>query len=119
MPFKSLFLWPLKKEATYYEDWSIREGKVPPDHRVPLTPAQCKAFWNAMKASSWWLKPSPIRAFSDEAYTAAGVQLQPDLSDCDVLVGVKEVPSRAYFRTKLTSTFRTPSKCSLITETCF
>ena len=37
-------------------------------------------------------QPSPIRAIGDNEYVAAGIPLQEDLSDCDVLFGVKEVP---------------------------
>ncbi len=69
----------------------IREGKVPPDARVPLTPAQCR------QAVDQWgmailVQPSPVRCFRDSEYEAAGIPLQEDLSDCDVLLGVKEVP---------------------------
>ncbi|RYD86293.1 MAG: alanine dehydrogenase, partial [Sphingobacteriales bacterium] len=38
------------------------------------------------------VEPSPDRCFKDEAYTEAGIQLTGDLSDCDVLLGIKEVP---------------------------
>lgn len=69
----------------------IREGKVPPDHRVALTPAQCaqvkQQFGVEVVAQS-----SPVRKFSDAEYTAAGIPLQDDLSDCDLIIGVKEVP---------------------------
>lgn len=37
-------------------------------------------------------QPAPNRCFTDEEYTAQGVALQEELSDCDVLLGVKEVP---------------------------
>jgi hypothetical protein len=35
---------------------------------------------------------SPHRAFTDQEYIEAGVQVVPELSDCDILLGVKEVP---------------------------
>lgn len=69
----------------------IREGKVPPDKRVPLTPKQCKQLEVIYPNVEVVVQPSPIRAFSDESYTEEGVKLQEDLSDCDVLIGVKEV----------------------------
>lgn len=37
-------------------------------------------------------EPSPDRCYPDSAYAEAGIPLQEDLSDCDVLLGVKEVP---------------------------
>ena len=69
----------------------IREGKIPPDSRVPLTPEQC-AFLNQSGEVEIVVQPSPIRCFSDEDYHQKGVPLQENLSDCDILMGVKEVP---------------------------
>ena len=69
----------------------IREGKVPPDSRVPLTPEQC-AFLNKSGKVQIVVQPSPNRCFTDEDYQKAGILFQDDLTDCDVLMGVKEVP---------------------------
>lgn len=69
----------------------IREGKIPPDARVPLTPEQCA---EAMVELPLFIvvQPSPVRCFRDAEYTAHGIQLQEDMNDCDVLLGIKEVP---------------------------
>ncbi|MDG1434957.1 MAG: NAD(P)-dependent oxidoreductase [Saprospiraceae bacterium] len=69
----------------------IREEKVPPDSRVPLTPEQC-LFINEPGKIQVVVQPSTNRCFDDESYHEAGISLQEDLSDCDVLMGVKEVP---------------------------
>ena len=69
----------------------IREEKVPPDSRVPLTPEQC-SFINEPGKIQVVVQPSTNRCFDDESYHDAGISLQEDLSDCDVLMGVKEVP---------------------------
>lgn len=69
----------------------IREGKVPPDARAPLTPEQCAEVKQKFPVEIV-VEPSPVRCFKDEEYAAAGILLQTDLSDCDVLLGVKEVP---------------------------
>ena len=69
----------------------IREGKVTPDKRVPLTPKQCKALKVLYPDLEIVVQPSPIRAFKDEEYTEQGIQLSEDLSDCDLILGVKEV----------------------------
>ena len=69
----------------------IREGKTPPDSRVPLIPAQA-ATLAAREGVELVVQPSPGRCFSDQQYREAGLSLQEDLSDCDVLMGVKEVP---------------------------
>lgn len=70
----------------------IREGKTPPDKRVPLTPRQCKVLLETYPDLQIKVQPSSIRAFKDDEYTSIGLELQEDLSDCDVLLGVKEVP---------------------------
>ncbi len=69
----------------------IREGKVPPDKRVTLTPIQCREAMRLYADLTIVVQPSEIRAYTDNEYTSEGIQLQQDLSDCDVLVGVKEV----------------------------
>lgn len=71
----------------------IREGKVPADNRVALTPAQCK--WIHKNASDVQViaQISPNRCFSDREYQLAGVEVKEDLTDCDILLGIKEVPA--------------------------
>jgi len=69
----------------------IREGKVPPDHRVPLTPKQCKSIQAIYPNVEIVVQPSPIRAYKDEEYAAEGMKLNEDLSSCDIIMGVKEV----------------------------
>lgn len=69
----------------------VKEGKVPIDKRVPLTPEQCAVLKQQFDCEVV-VQPSPIRAITDQEYASAGIPLQDDLSDCDVLLGVKEVP---------------------------
>ena len=69
----------------------IKEGKVPVDHRVPFTPNHCKQLKETY-AVEVVVQPSNIRCYKDEDYIKAGINLQEDVSDCDLLVGVKEVP---------------------------
>ena len=69
----------------------LKEGKVPIDKRVALIPEHA-ALLKSKYSCEVVVQPSPIRAISDEEYVAAGISLQEDLSDCDVLFGVKEVP---------------------------
>lgn len=70
----------------------LREEKVPYDKRVPLTPVQCKYLLEEYADLQLLVQPSPYRCYSDEEYLRQGVSLQEDLSDCDLLMGVKEVP---------------------------
>lgn len=69
----------------------LREGKVPPDKRVPLTPEQCVEVMKKFEGTEIVVQPSPIRAFKDEDYTDLNITVNEDLSTCDVIMGVKEV----------------------------
>lgn len=69
----------------------LKETKTPPDKRVPLSPAQCAQVQRDYPHVEVVVQPSDIRKFKDAEYTAAGVTLQEELSDCDILMGVKEV----------------------------
>ncbi len=70
----------------------IREGKNPPDKRVPLTPAHCKLLLRKYNNLKIIVQPSIVRAFADAEYSSLGIELNDDLSDCDIIMGVKEVP---------------------------
>lgn len=68
----------------------VREGKNPPDKRVPFTPEQCK-FLQETGHVEMVVQPSEVRAFTDTEYQEAGISVSENVSDCDVLMGVKEV----------------------------
>jgi len=70
----------------------LREEKSPPDKRVPLTPLICTELLRTYPNLEIVIQPSKIRCYSDDEYLAFGLTLQEDLDDCDVLMGVKEVP---------------------------
>ncbi|MDB5248721.1 MAG: alanine dehydrogenase [Segetibacter sp.] len=70
----------------------IREGKIPADNRVALTPLQCKWLQNNFPELEVVVQPCANRCFKDEEYKNEGIGLKEDLSDCDLLLGIKEVP---------------------------
>lgn len=71
----------------------IREGKVPPDHRTPFTPTSLKEILLAYGSKfSFCVQSSPLRCFSDQEYTRLGIDVVEDISQADLLFGVKEVP---------------------------
>jgi saccharopine dehydrogenase (NAD+, L-lysine-forming) len=72
----------------------LREEKSPPDKRVPLTPLICAELIRNYPHLEIVVQPSKIRCYDDAEYIAFGVPLQEDLSDCDILMGVKEVPKQ-------------------------
>jgi alpha-aminoadipic semialdehyde synthase len=61
------------------------------ERRAPLTPAQVRRLVDDYGLSVV-VEPSPVRIFTDEEYTAAGASLSDDLTDCNVVFGVKEIP---------------------------
>ncbi len=70
----------------------IKEGKAPPDKRVPLSPTQCQEIKQKYPQIDLVVQKSNIRKFKDEDYANAGIDLVDEVTDCDVLLGVKEVP---------------------------
>jgi alanine dehydrogenase len=70
----------------------IREGKLPTDNRVALIPTQCKWIHKHFPEVKIVLQPASNRCFKDREYAAAGVSVLEDLSGCDLLLGIKEVP---------------------------
>ena len=70
----------------------IKERKTPPDRRVVFSPEKLKEVARAFPDASFKIERSDIRIFSDEAYEEAGFEVSDDVSDCDVMLGVKEVP---------------------------
>ena len=70
----------------------IREQKNPPDRRVVLSPEACQKVLSAYEEAVIIVEPSPIRTFTDQEYRAAGVEVASKMQECDVLLGVKEVP---------------------------
>ena len=70
----------------------IREGKIPADNRVALTPAQCKWLHSNYPAIKVVVQHCNTRCFTDLEYTRAGVEVKEDISHADVFLGIKEVP---------------------------
>ncbi len=69
----------------------IKEGKVPTDKRVPVTPDQAKFIVDNLGVDIK-IQSSDIRCFHDEDYRKAGVEVVDSIDDCEIILGVKEVP---------------------------
>ena len=70
----------------------LKEGKIPPDNRVALTPAQCKWLHKNFPGIRILAQSAPHRCYTDAEYKRAGVELREELGECDILLGIKEVP---------------------------
>jgi len=78
----------------------IQERKNPPDRRVVLSPTECKNVLSNFPQAEIQVETSPIRVFSDQEYADVDIPVVQDVSQCDVLLGVKEVPIEALMPNK-------------------
>jgi len=70
----------------------IKERKTPPDRRVVFSPQMLKKVVSRFPEATFKVESSDIRIFSDQEYRDVGFEVSEDISDCEVLLGVKEVP---------------------------
>jgi len=68
-----------------------REDKSKWEARVPLVPPAVRRLIDE-HGQPVQVQTSPTRAFSDEQYRAAGAAIVDELSACDIILGVKEIP---------------------------
>lgn len=70
----------------------IREEKNLPDTRVAIVPQHAKELISEYNNLQIVVQSAANRCFSNDEYVNAGVKVVNDVTDCDVLIGVKEVP---------------------------
>lgn len=70
----------------------INEGKIPPDKRVPFTPLQAEEIEQRFPFVKVICQESSVRCFKDDEYRALDIEVRSSLQDCDILMGIKEVP---------------------------
>ena len=70
----------------------LKERKNPPDRRVVFSPNELTRLKQEYQNVSVKVERSDIRIFEDSQYENLGIEVTDDVSDCDVLFGVKEVP---------------------------
>jgi saccharopine dehydrogenase (NAD+, L-lysine forming) len=70
----------------------LAEGKIPPDKRVAFTPAQAADIMKEFPGVKVVCQRSAVRSYKDEEYAAQGIDVVSDVSNCDILMGIKEVP---------------------------
>ena len=78
----------------------IKERKTPPDRRVVFTPEELKRLKTEHSEAEIKVETSDIRVYDDSQYIDAGIEVADDMTDCDVLFGVKEVPIAALIPNK-------------------
>src|SRR5690606_21533058 len=70
----------------------IKERKTPPDRRVVFSPEKLKKDVQKFPEASFKIESSNVRIFADEEYRETGFEVSDNISDCEVMIGVKEVP---------------------------
>lgn len=78
----------------------VKERKTPPDHRVVFSPEGIKKAIVKFPDASFVVERSDVRGFTDAMYTDLGFEVADDVSGCEVLIGVKEVPISALIPNK-------------------
>ncbi len=71
------------------------EDKNPWEKRVPLVPEDVARL--VSRGVEVWVQSSSRRAFSDEEFARAGAKVVADVSPCEFVLGVKEMPA-SFFR---------------------
>jgi alanine dehydrogenase len=78
----------------------IKEAKIPVDNRVALIPSQCR--WLQRNTTiKIVVQGCETRCYKDSEYLQAGVEVVDDLSHCDILMGIKEVPKELLIPNKI------------------
>src|SRR6476661_445789 len=70
----------------------LREEKIPADNRVALSPAQCKWLQKKFPQVKIMVQQSSLRCYKDREYQQSGIEVTADVSECSILLGIKEVP---------------------------
>lgn len=78
----------------------IKERKSPPDRRVVFSPNDLKLLKTNFPDVELVVEASDIRVFNDANYKSHGFDVLDDVSDADVMFGVKEVPIEALIPNK-------------------
>ena len=94
---------PVKLEQKLFHNMKfaiITERKNPPDRRVVFSPSKLKAAKDKFPQANFKVEASDIRVFTDQEYINAGFEVSHDIADCDIMIGVKEVPIDALMPNK-------------------
>ena len=62
----------------------IKEGKIPPDERVPLSPSQCKEIAENFPSIELVVQNSDVRRYKVSEYESLGIKMVDSVDDCDV-----------------------------------
>lgn len=78
----------------------LKEGRTLHDKRVAFTPEQCTYIQKYFPGVEVVVQPGEWRCYKDEEYARQNIALANDVSDCDILMGIKQVPVNALISDK-------------------
>jgi alanine dehydrogenase len=78
----------------------IKERKNPPDRRVVFPPSLCDDVVKQFPKLEFLVETSDVRFFNDSRYSDKGFTVTDSVAECDVMLGVKEVPISALIPNK-------------------
>jgi len=76
-----------------------REDKNKWEQRTPIIPDHVKKLYDNYGIQSV-VQPSSIRSFEDDEYESANASLSEDISNCQVIFAVKEIPKELFEQNK-------------------
>ncbi len=78
----------------------LKETKTPPDKRVAITPSVAKLIQKKYPNIKIIVQPSELRTIKDFEYIENDIIVSNNLSDCDILIGIKEVAKDTFIPNK-------------------
>jgi saccharopine dehydrogenase (NAD+, L-lysine-forming) len=89
------------KANSHFTIGLIREGKTPPDKRVPFTPLQCEEIQQRYPNVKIVCQESETRCYTDQEYRELDIEVTSDMTRCNILMGIKEVPIKDLIADKM------------------
>lgn len=90
----------MKNKPFFMKFALIKERKNPPDRRVVFSPQALEKLKTDFPEAELVIESSDIRVFKDSEYSNLGFTVSNDVTDADVMLGVKEVPISALIPNK-------------------
>ena len=93
----------------YFTISIIKEARID-ENRTPFTPNQIQTLIANFPNLKILVQPSKNRCFEDEDYSKAGAQIEEDISQSDIIFGIKEVEISKLIENKIYLFFSHTSK---------
>ena len=97
----------------YFTISIIKEARAD-ENRTPFTPNQIQTLISNFPNLKILVQPSKNRCFKDEDYSKAGAKIEDDISQSDIIFGIKEVEISKLIENKTYLFFHIQSKFKMI-----